>query len=69
MAEVHYTVFKHNQANVVGLSDQVYVMDNLADYIVKGIKAGIISAIGTLSVNAALPGIIFHQVHMDLRVM
>ena len=67
MVEVHYTVFKPNQANMLGSLDLVCVMDNLTDYIVNGVKAGSMFAIGTPNVNTALSFIIFPQVHMVLQ--
>ena len=55
MTEVYNTIsiYRPKQANVLGLPDQVYMMDNLTEYIVKGLKVGSISAIGTPNVNTS----------------
>ena len=61
MTEVYNTIsiYRPNQANVLGSPDQVYMMDNLTEYIVKGIKVGSISAIGTPNENTSLLCIVF----------
>ena len=55
MTEVYNTIsiYRPKQANVLGSPDQVYMMDNLTEYIVKGLKVGSISAIGTPNVNTS----------------
>ena len=61
MTEVYNTIYiyRTKQADVLGSPDQVYMMDNLTEYIVKSLKVGSISAIGTSNVNTSLMCIIF----------